>query len=257
MKEKRDLESVVSDVVGLLEEARRASARFVNAILTKTYWAIGRRIVEEEQQGGQRAEYYGRAVVEALAAGLTGRFGRGFGRASLFRMRAFFLAYRAREIVATASRQSPRQGRSPSKSSGSKIVQTASGQSSTPEFPLSWSHYVLLMTLEDAEARTFYESGALRGGWSAPAPETQSCRPRDRPASKRRSRIPTCSSSSVSRTSIRRATWRRPSSDTSSPSSSSSAETSRSSLVSEIVGSGMSGIASISCCFTGVCVASS
>lgn len=166
MKEKRELESVVSDVVGLLEEARRASARSVNAILTKTYWAIGRRIVEEEQRGGARAEHYGEEVVDALARALSTRFGRGFGRRNLFLMRAFFVAFRDRgEIVRTASAQSQEMGKTPVKSGGSKIVQTVSGQSSEPEFPLSWSHYVLLME-EDEDARTFYESEALRGGWS-------------------------------------------------------------------------------------------
>ena len=95
-----DYEAVLTDVVGLVEAARHASARAVNSLITATYWSIGRRIVEQEQHGKARADY-GAALVERLATDLTARFGRGFGRRNLFQMRAFFLAYR--EIVQTAS----------------------------------------------------------------------------------------------------------------------------------------------------------
>ncbi len=50
-------DTILSDVIGLLESARKASARTVNAIITSTYWEIGRRIVEFEQSGEKRAEY--------------------------------------------------------------------------------------------------------------------------------------------------------------------------------------------------------
>jgi hypothetical protein len=95
--------AVLADVAGLVEAARRASARAVNALMTATYWTIGRRIVEEEQLGERRADY-GAALIERLATDLTARFGRGFGRRNLFQMRAFYLAYR--EIVQTVSAQS-------------------------------------------------------------------------------------------------------------------------------------------------------
>jgi hypothetical protein len=84
---------VLDDVVALLEDARGAAARAVNAAMTATYFAIGRRLVEEEQRGQSRAGY-GEALVERLAADLSARFGRGFGRRNLFQMRAFYLAYR-------------------------------------------------------------------------------------------------------------------------------------------------------------------
>ena len=93
MAGERGFDAVVSDVVGLLEAARRASVRSVNSILTSTYWAIGRRIVEEEQHGQRRATY-GEDVMNRLAEALTTRFGRGFRKSSLFMMRSFFLAYR-------------------------------------------------------------------------------------------------------------------------------------------------------------------
>jgi DUF1016 N-terminal domain len=67
----------VSQLVGLLEQARRNSARSVNALMTPTYWEIGRRIVEQEQRGQKRAQY-GKALLRRLAADLTSRFEKAF-----------------------------------------------------------------------------------------------------------------------------------------------------------------------------------
>ena len=92
-------ESVLSEVAGLLETARRAAARSVNAVMTATYWQIGRRLVEVEQQGQDRAEY-GEKLIERLSQDLTARFGRGFGRRNLEQMRQF---YRSWKIPQTAS----------------------------------------------------------------------------------------------------------------------------------------------------------
>jgi hypothetical protein len=78
--------------VRLLEEARKTSARSVNAIMTATYWEIGHRIVEREQQGRTRAGY-GEALIERLAADLTAKFGRGFSRSNLWQMRDFYMAW--------------------------------------------------------------------------------------------------------------------------------------------------------------------
>jgi DUF1016 N-terminal domain len=75
----------------------------MNAFITATYWAVGRRIVEEEQHGEARAGY-GEELIERLSRDLTARVGRGFGRRNLSQMRAFYLAYR--EIPQTASAQS-------------------------------------------------------------------------------------------------------------------------------------------------------
>lgn len=125
----------LSDVSRLLTAARSASARSVNAVMTTTYFLIGKRIVEEEQHGLKRADY-GEQLIARLAADLTTRYGRGFSRRNLFLMRAFFLAHR-------------------------NIVQTPSAQS----FPLPFSHYVRLLPLDEA-AQRFYEREALKGGWT-------------------------------------------------------------------------------------------
>lgn len=83
-------DDALRDIVLLLEQARRAAARSVNAVMAATYWAVGRRIVEEEQGGRGRAAY-GEQLLERLSADLTKRFGRGFGLINLQQMRRFYL----------------------------------------------------------------------------------------------------------------------------------------------------------------------
>ena len=162
-------DSIVSDLVDLVEAARCLSARSVNAIMTATYWEIGRRIVKSEQQGKKRAEY-GEALLEKLSSDLTARFGRGFGARNLRQMRQFFLTWPEEQIRQALSAES--QSVSPTASS-TEIWQTVSakseGSSSSASvkqiaryFPLSWSHYVRLMALSSEEARRFYETEALR-----------------------------------------------------------------------------------------------
>jgi len=91
-------DSLLSDMVSLIEEARRASARTVNAIIIATYWEMGRRIVENEQSGHRRAGY-GHALLKNLSADLTSKFGRGFSRQNLQQMRQFYRAYPSRREV--------------------------------------------------------------------------------------------------------------------------------------------------------------
>jgi hypothetical protein len=67
-----DYEGLLTDVVHVIDEARRAAARTVNAAMTTTYWLIGRRIVEEEQRGTARADY-GDRLVKRLAHDLSRR----------------------------------------------------------------------------------------------------------------------------------------------------------------------------------------
>lgn len=135
---------LLQSVVELLEEARRFSARSVNAVMTATYWEIGRRIVECEQGGRAKAEY-GERLIELLAKDLTGRFGRGFSRRNLFQIRLFYLAYR--DKVQTLSAQSGPMDRAPG---GARTVQIPSAQSpGVPRiFPLPWSHYVRLLAVD-------------------------------------------------------------------------------------------------------------
>jgi predicted nuclease of restriction endonuclease-like (RecB) superfamily len=157
-------EAVLADVVQLVEAARHTSARAVNSVMTSTYWAIGRLIVEREQRGRSRADY-GKALIERLAADLSARFGRGFGERNLLQMRAFYLAYP--QIPQTASAES-RALSVPRKAQTVSALSThLRGWHVPPDaFPLPWSHYVRLLSVRNSEARRFYETEALRGGWS-------------------------------------------------------------------------------------------
>ena len=147
---------LVVGIAELLESARRISARAVNAVMTATYWEIGRRIVEFEQGGRSRAEY-GDELLKRLAADLTAKAGRGFAWRNIYQMRAFFQAYP--RILQTVSAKSNEQK-----------LQTLSAKSDVAtlaaRFPLPWSHYVRLLAVDNPLAREFYEAEALRGGWS-------------------------------------------------------------------------------------------
>ncbi|MBN8765796.1 MAG: DUF1016 family protein [Thiobacillus sp.] len=171
--EQADYAAVHADIVVLLETARRAASRSVNAIMTVTYWAVGQRIVEGKQ-GGQERAAYGEALIKRLGGDLSRQFGRGFGWRNLAQMRAFYLAWPADQILQRSSAKSPAPQilQIPSaKSSASQTLQTTSGQSPdlsalAQAFPLSWSAYVRLLSVKNPQARAFYETEALRGGWT-------------------------------------------------------------------------------------------
>jgi len=184
--------SLVTGISDLLDEARRSGARTVNSILTAAYWEIGRRIVVFEQGGKARAEY-GEGLLVRLATDLTAKHGRGFSKSNLFLMRGFFSGW---EIFQTVSGIFEGRARLPVRTEDAneqicqtpsgkfeareKILQTLSAISPIPQtlsaesgpalraaiFPLSWSHYVRLMSVSHGHARAFYESEAIRGGWS-------------------------------------------------------------------------------------------
>ena len=119
--------------------------------------------------GEERAEY-GAALIERLAEDLTVRFGRGFSLQNIYNMRLFYLSYPPDRILQTLSgRSAPPTGR--------QILQTPSGEFDSPSaeagfddlltaFPLPWSAYVRLLSVRNESARDFYETEALRGGWS-------------------------------------------------------------------------------------------
>ena len=162
-------QTVFGDVSKIIDAARESAVRSVNAAMTAAYWLIGRRIVEFEQSGEERAEY-GAALIERLAEDLTGRFDRGFSRQNVQNMRLFYLSYPIEKIRQTLSGKLPPPLRR-------QIRQTPSGNSQAVSievgfddllaaFPLPWSAYVRLLSVRSESAREFYETEALRGGWS-------------------------------------------------------------------------------------------
>ena len=155
--------AVHTDIVTLLESARSAAARSVNALMTASYWEIGRRIVEFEQGGQERAKY-GKALLKRLSVDLSARFGRGFGVDSLESMRLFYKTYPPERISESLIRKLP-PGLQAAKSE--PVVRNFDLNQLAQAFPLSWTHYIHLMRRpRSAEERDFYEAEALRGGWS-------------------------------------------------------------------------------------------
>ena len=128
---KKDIYQEIHD---LLHKARQNIISNVNYTMTKTYFLIGKRIVEEEQYGNKRAEY-GKNLIKMLSEKLTKEFGKGFSQRNLEQMRTFYVRY--------------------------SIPQTLSA-----EFKLSWSHYLILMRIEDIGTRNFYEIEAIQNNWS-------------------------------------------------------------------------------------------
>ena len=142
-----------SSFAGLIKEIRRLIAAARNAVISNiniaqviTNFEIGRRIVEHEQRGEDRAEY-GKALLKDLSSRLTEEFGRGFSRSNLEYMRKFYMIYR---------------NRLPEK------CQMASGKSIKQAFSLSWSQYVFLTGVKDEDARSFYEIEAADNNWTLP-----------------------------------------------------------------------------------------
>ena len=154
-------------IVELLKTARSSAARNVNTLMTATYWEIGRRIVQSEQAGEKRAEY-GELLIERLAKDLSASFGRGFGPRNLAQMRSFYLAWSHGRILQTLSAKSLTPISFNEIHGQSQPVQDLANQ-----FPLPWSAYVRLLSVKSPEARTFYETEALRSGWSVRQLERQ------------------------------------------------------------------------------------
>jgi len=158
----RDYRQFLADIQQLLRQARRAAARSVNAVMTATYWEIGRRIVVYEQKGEKRADY-GEELLLKLSSDLTGNLGRGFSKRNLEQMRLFYLFWPLKGISGTLSRKLP----------GLLVPEIAQTLSAQLDFPLSWSHYSRLLRVKNPQARAFYEAECLRGGWSVRQMERQ------------------------------------------------------------------------------------
>lgn len=157
-------QDVHSGIVALLDHARRHVARSINALMTVTYWEIGRRLVLEEQQGAERAAY-GQELIRQLSIDLSSRFGRGFSQQNLWQMRAFYLAWPCSEIIQTLSGELPLVQES--------VWELADLAALSRRFPLPWSAYVRLLSVKNEAARGFYETEALRCGWSVRQLERQ------------------------------------------------------------------------------------
>ena len=132
-------ETLYSAIADVIHQARQQVIQVVNQQMVQAYWHIGRLIVEQEQQGKERAEY-GKQQLRTLSVRLQADFGKGFDVTNLRNMRRFYLAFPIRETVS---------------------------------LELSWSHYNVLTRIDNAAARTWYMEEAAQQGWSVRALQRQ------------------------------------------------------------------------------------
>lgn len=123
----------VQEIKQLVARSRQEAYAAVNQTMVKAYWQIGRRIVEEEQGGAERADY-GKQILKQLSTALTEEFGKGFSVQNLYSFRQFFMTFP--EIFSTSWRI------------------------------LTWSHYKRLMHVSDPQAREWYAKEASEQMWS-------------------------------------------------------------------------------------------
>lgn len=157
---------LVNDLKTIVSKARSKAFAAVNYSLVERNWRIGKRIVEEEQNGEARAEY-GKHIIEVASAALTEEFGKGFSETNIRTFKKFFLIFRNLEIQQTVSAESnlpKQQTLSDNLSSHFQKGQTPPAQFKLRLLP--WSHYERLIRIEDKRARDWYAKEAFEQGWS-------------------------------------------------------------------------------------------
>lgn len=158
----RDLASLFSRIAGILESGRGRVLRTINHETVLTYWLIGREIVQALQGGEVRAQY-GDALITDLSKRLTEHYGAGFSAANLKNFRQFYLTYSDRSV----SIGFPAGSQSAASDRLNPISSPAGSESPSGFHPnLSWSHYRVLMRVENRDARQFYETEAVQCHWS-------------------------------------------------------------------------------------------
>ena len=133
-------------VTDILQAARFNAYRAVNRVMVEAYWNVGRMIVEEEQQGKERAEY-GEQLIRLLSVRLKEEFGKGFTEANLWNFRKFFLTF--------------------------SLSPTDSQKLYALRREMTWTHYRMLMRVENSEARKWYVNESADQNWSTRALERQ------------------------------------------------------------------------------------
>ncbi|MDR1321323.1 MAG: PDDEXK nuclease domain-containing protein, partial [Gracilibacteraceae bacterium] len=149
-------------VANIIEQARAYAGRTADLTMCAAYFEIGRMIIEEEQEGKVRAKY-GKGLLKALSAYLNRRVGKGFSETTLKNARKFYQVY-APSIRQTLFAESEKGQSLPAFFNKSQKQQTSFAESYP--FTLGWSHYLILMRIENEQERRFYEIEAARQGWT-------------------------------------------------------------------------------------------
>ena len=150
---------LLSDIREIVSQARNRAYSAVNTAMVHAYWLIGRRIVEEEQNGQERAKY-GQQIITTLSKELTAEFGKGFSERTLREFRQFHLIFQDDEIRRTLCANSF--------SSTDQVIQSEMNDEIWHALftQLSWSHIRLIMRLANADARAYYIKETAANNWS-------------------------------------------------------------------------------------------
>ena len=149
MDELRNEENFYEQVIQLFKNAKSSVTAAVNMTMVYSYYEAGRMIVEEEQNGKERAEY-GKYILKELSVRLTEKLGKGFSYDNLKLMRKFYIEFSKDQIRETVFPQSE------------NLPKTKEGR----KFYLSWSHYLVLMRIKNIDERHFYEIETYKNQWS-------------------------------------------------------------------------------------------
>ncbi len=149
MQDMKSDDNFFGQVAQLFRDAKRKMSMSVNMAMVYSYYEAGRMIIDEEQNGSERAAY-GKYILQELSRRLTEEFGRGFSYENLKLMRRFYMVY-SKDVVSDSPFSNSEQ-----------LPMTAEGR----RFYLSWSHYLILMRINNVEERHFYEIEAYRNEWS-------------------------------------------------------------------------------------------
>ena len=149
----QSLNTLITDSIELIQYARQITAKQVNLIQLMTYYSLGKWIVEEQQEGKERARY-GKQILKKLSESLTKEFGRGFSETNLEYARKFYITY-AERISQTLFEEF-----------AIKKSQTVFKKLDKEQpFVVSWSHYLQLMRIENVDERKFYEIESAKSNW--------------------------------------------------------------------------------------------
>lgn len=157
---------LVNDLKTIVSKARSKAFAAVNYSLVERNWRIGKRIVEEEQNGEARAEY-GKHIIEVASTALTEEFGKGFSETNIMNFKKFYLKFKELTIPQTESEEFKKQKQQTLSDELSSHFQK--GQTPPAQFELRllpWSHYERLIRIEDKRARDWYAKEAFEQGWS-------------------------------------------------------------------------------------------
>lgn len=156
-------ENFIQEIKDLILQARKKAYTSVNLLMVEAYWNIGRRIVEEEQKGKNKAEY-GEELLKQLSLELAKEFGKGFSEVSLRNYRQFYIVFSNSSIRSTLWSES----KETIKNNKYQVVKPKTEKQNLdllrPE--LTWSHYKLIMRVKTQEARNFYIKESANEGWS-------------------------------------------------------------------------------------------